>query len=177
MKARKDILIKLTAMILPAISLLCGCSTFSVNYSFTGASLSPDDKTVHISFFPNRATLVNPSLSQYFTDALKDRFVSQTNLALTDGEGDLKFSGEIVDYNTQPTAVTSDEQANYNRLTIKIRVKYESLNNPEFNFDQVFSRFEDYESTELLSAVENDLTEIIVKQLIDDIFNKSVVNW
>ena len=36
-------------------------------YSFTGASISPDVKTVEISDFPNYALLVNPALSQTFT--------------------------------------------------------------------------------------------------------------
>ena len=146
-------------------------------YSFSGASLHPDDKTVTVKFFPNRASLVNPILSQLFTEQLKDRFVSQTGLELVDFNGDLIFEGEIVDYNTVPVAVTSDEQAQFNKLTITVRVKYTSINNPNFNFDNTFSRFSEYESTLLLTDVEDDLTEDIVKELIDDIFNKSVVNW
>lgn len=146
-------------------------------YSFSGASLHADDKTVTVKFFPNRASLVNPNLSQTFTEALKDKFISQTNLSLADLNGDLVFEGEIVDYRTEPVAITSDEQAEYNRLTITIHVKYTSINKPEFNFDNNFSRYEDYESTELLSDVEDELSEEIIKQIIEDIFNKSVVNW
>ena len=121
--------------------------------------------------------MVNPNLSQLFTELLKDRFVSQTGLELVDFNGDLIFEGEIIDYNTVPVAVTSDEQAKYNKLTVVVRVKYTSVNNPKFNFDNTFSRFSDYPSTQLLTDVEDELTEIIVKELIDDIFNKSVVNW
>ncbi len=146
-------------------------------YSFTGASLDPKDKTVTVKFFPNRATIVNPNLSQLFTESLKDRFVSQTNLDLTDFNGDLQFEGEITGYETKPVAVTQNEQAEYNRLTIKVHVKYTSVNNPKFNFDTNFSRYADYESSKLLTDVEDELTEQIVKELIDDIFNKSVVNW
>lgn len=146
-------------------------------YSFSGASLHSDDKTVTVKFFPNRASLVNPNLSQLFTEQLKDRFVSQTGLELVDFNGDLIFEGEIIGYNTVPVAVTSDEQAKFNRLTIAVRVKYTSINNPKYNFDTTFSRFSEYESTLLLTDVEDDLTEDIVKELIDDIFNKSVVNW
>jgi hypothetical protein len=146
-------------------------------YSFTGIALDPKDKTVTIKFFPNRASLVNPSLSQYFTEQLKDRFVSQTNLSLVDFNGDLMFEGEITDYRTEPVAITSDEQAEFNRLTVVVRVKYTSINNPKYNFNTSFSRYADYESTSMLSDVEDGLNETIVKELIDDIFNKSVVNW
>jgi hypothetical protein len=157
------------------ILLLCnfGCGI----YSFTGIALDPKDKTVTVKFFPNRATLVNPSLSQYFTEQLKDRIVSQTTLGLVDFNGDLSFEGEISDYKTEPVSITSDEQAVLNRLTIVVRVKYTSINNPKYNFNTSFSRYADYESTSMLTDVEDGLTEIIVKELIDDIFNKSVVNW
>jgi len=162
----------LTAFI-PIIILLTGCGI----YSFSGASLDPNDKTVTVKFFPNRADLVNPNLSQLFTEQLKDRFVGQTGLELVDFNGDLMFEGEIVRYFTEPVAVTSDETAQYNKLTIEVRVKYTSINKPEFDFDTKFSRFAEYESNKLLTDVEDDLTEEIVQELIDDIFNKSVVNW
>lgn len=146
-------------------------------YSFSGASLHPDDKTVTIKYFPNRATLINPNLSQLFTEELKDRFVGQTNLELVDFNGDLIFEGEVVKYYTEPVAVTSNEQAQYNKLTIAVRVKYTSFNKPDFDFDMEFSRFAEYESDQLLTDVEDELSETIVKELIDDIFNKAVVNW
>jgi len=146
-------------------------------YRFSGASLHPDDKNVTVKFFPNRAAIVNPNLSQVFTEALKDKFISQTSLELVDFNGDLMFEGEIKKYWTKPVSITKGETAAYNRLTITVRVKYTSVNNPKYNFDTSFSRYDDYESSELLTDVEDALTEIIVKELIDDIFNKSVVNW
>ncbi len=153
--------------------ILSGCGI----YSFSGASIDPKDKTVNVKFFHNRAPVVNPNLSQLFTEKLKDRFISQTKLELVDFNGDLTFEGEITGYDTKPVSVTQDEQAKMNRLTITVHVKYTSINNPKYNFDSSFSRYADYESTELLTDVEDDLSEEIVTELIDDIFNKSVVNW
>lgn len=146
-------------------------------YSFSGIALNPDDKTITIKYFPNRAELVNPNLSQVFTEGLKDRFVSQTSLQNVPINGDLQFEGEITGYETKPVAITENETAKYNRLTIKVRVKFESINNSKFNFDNTFSRYADYESTKMLTDVEDELVEQIVEELIDDIFNKSVVNW
>ncbi len=146
-------------------------------YSFSGASLDPKDKTVNVKFFPNRAAIINPNLSQLFTEKLKDRFASQTKLELVDFNGDLTFEGEITNYDTKPIAITKDEQAERNRLTITVHVKFVSINNSQFNFDTSFSRYSDYLSSELLTDVEDDLSEQIVNELIDDIFNKSVVNW
>src|SRR6478609_7584340 len=79
-------------------------------YSFTGASVSPDIKSVTIAYFPNRASIMQPSLSQVFTEKMKDKFVSQTNLTLVKSSGDLQFDGFITDYNTAPTAIRGDEE-------------------------------------------------------------------
>lgn len=149
----------------------------SVKYSFTGINLDPKDKTVTIKYIQNRAALVNPTLSQKLTDGIKARFMAQTSLEQVDFNGDLNFEGEITGYKTAPVSITSDQQAAYNRLTITVKIKYTSVNAPKNNFETSFSRYADFESSKLLTDVEDELAEQIVEELIDDIFNKSVVNW
>ena len=153
--------------------LLTGCGV----YSFTGASISPDVKTVSIQFFKNNATLVQPTLSRILTDALKDKFMSQTSLNLINKGGDLSFEGQITNYATQPVAIQGNETAALNRLTITINVKFTNIRNDKQNFESSFSRFQDYPSSKSLSAVESDLIKEITDVLVDDIFNRSVVNW
>lgn len=154
--------------------LIFGCK---VNYSFTGASISPDIKTVSIDYFPNYAPLAQPTLSQVFTERLRDYFLSQTNLQLVDEFGDLQFSGEIVDYQTRPLAIQQNETAALNRLTIKIKVKYVNTKDESQNFERTFERFEDYDSSQPLSNVEDQLISDINDQLVQDIFNASVGDW
>ncbi|MCF8217872.1 MAG: hypothetical protein K9J21_02700 [Bacteroidales bacterium] len=146
-------------------------------YSFTGASIPPEAETITIKYFPNNASLVNANLSQTFTNKLKDRFQSQTNLNLTGSGGDLYFEGEIVEYKTKPVAIQGNDQAAMNRLTISVKVKFRNRYDEESNFETTFTRYEDFDSSQNLSAVEDQLVEQISEYLIDDIFNKSVVNW
>ena len=148
-----------------------------VKYSFTGASISPKAKTVSIQYFPNYAPLVNPSLSQLFTEKLKDKFTSQTNLSLTDRNGDLQFEGSITGYANQPTAIQGNQTAAQNRLTISVKVKFTNTIDEKLSYETSFSRYADYPSTKSLSAVEADLVSQINEQLVEDIFNKAVVNW
>ena len=152
-------------------------SSCKINYSFSGASISPDVKTVSIQYFPNMAALVNPNLSQVFTEALKEKFLAQTNLSLVNGVGDLNFEGEITGYNTKPMAIQGNETAALNRLTIRIKVRFSNALDPEQNFDSTFTRYVEYESSKNLSDVEDDLVLEIIEQINDDIFNKSVANW
>jgi predicted porin len=151
-----------------------GCK---INYSFSGASISPAVKTISIQFFQNRASLVQPGLSQYITDALIDKCKAQTNLGVTNGIGDVNFEGEITDYNTRPLTVAADAQAATNRFTITVRVKFTNAVDPDLSYDQTFSRYEDYDSNIDLAQVEKDLSDKIVELLVEDIFNKAFVNW
>ncbi len=146
-------------------------------YSFTGASISPEVETLSVAFFPNQANLVNPTLSQTFTEALKDQFIQQTNLNLITKGGDLHFEGEIVDYSVRPVSVTSDQTASQNRLTITVNVRFFNSVSPEKDFQQRFSRFSDFPSSENIASIEDQLVEEITQELVQNIFNKAVVNW
>jgi outer membrane lipopolysaccharide assembly protein LptE/RlpB len=146
-------------------------------YSFTGASIAPDVKTFSVDYIKNRASLTNPALSQVITQKLKDKFISQTSLSPLKADGDLRFEGYISDYNTQPIAIQSNDQAAQNRLTITVSIKFTNTKDEKQNFETTFSRFADYATDKDLSSVEAGLIENISSQLIDDIFNKAVVNW
>jgi outer membrane lipopolysaccharide assembly protein LptE/RlpB len=146
-------------------------------YSFTGASISPDIKSISIQQFPNLAPLVQPTLSQVFTLALRDKFVSQSNLSLVQTNGDLNIEGEITGYSNQPIAIQGNQQAALNRLTITVKVRFFNKKDNKQDFESTFTRYRDYSSQSNLSEVESGLIEEINKDLVEDIFNKSVVNW
>jgi hypothetical protein len=167
-------IIQLLFILATGVILLGGCK---IKYSFTGASISSDVKTVSIQYFQNRANIVSTGLSQYITDALIDKVKAQTNLGIVNGIGDVNFEGEITDYSSRPQSVGVDAQAASNRFTISVKVKFTNSVQPNYSYEQTFSRYEDYDSNSDLSSVEKSLTEKIVDLLIEDIFNKAFVNW
>jgi len=153
-------------------------TTCKVNYSFTGASIAPEVKTIRISNFPNNAPLVHPTLAQDFTDALRNKFQSQTSLSIVTKGGDLVIEGEITDYNTRPTAIQADDIAAQNRLTITVKVTFTNNNDDSQSFaNQSFSRYQDYPSNLDFASVQETYVPLIVEYLIEDVFNKAVVNW
>ncbi len=117
------------------------------------------------------------SLSQNFTEKLKDKFISQTSLALADKNGDLTFEGSITNYTIAPIAIQANEVAAQNRLSITVNVKFTNLKDEKQNFETSFTRYVDYDATKNLSSLETGLIEEINTQLVDDIFNKAVINW
>jgi outer membrane lipopolysaccharide assembly protein LptE/RlpB len=161
----------MVAVLFPVLLTSCGV------YSFTGASISPEVKTISIINFPNNAPLVQPTLSLELTNALKEKFTSQTNLSLVQRDGDLHIEGEITGYSTQPMAIQGNEQAAQNRLTVTVRVRFTNVIEPQKSYESTFSRFADYPSSQNLSSVEEGLLQVINEALVEDIFNKAVVNW
>lgn len=162
--------------------LLLGCicvlwTACHVSYSLNGASIPPEAKTVSVTFFQNYATMAPPSISQTFTEALRTKLSSQSRLALISRDGDLAFEGSITGYSTMPVAIQSTDQAAMNRLSITVNVKYTCSFDEKKNFEQSFTRFENYPSNENLTSVENRLIQLITDQLTQDIFNKALNNW
>ncbi len=164
---------KIAALVM-ALAFVCqGCGI----YSFSGASIPAEAKTVSVDYFPNHAQLVNPLLSDNLTNALRNAMTSQTTLDMVETGGDLAFEGEITDYKTMPVAITAGQTAAMNRLTITVKVRFSNRIDDTKDFEQSFSRYEDYPSDQDLNSVQESLTATIVDQLVEDIFNKALVNW
>jgi hypothetical protein len=163
---------KITVLVL-ALAWICqGCGI----YSFSGASIPAEAKTVSVDYFPNHAQLVDPLLSDNLTTALRGAMTNQTTLDMVETGGDLAFEGEITDYKTTPVAITGQTAA-MNRLTITVRVRFTNNIDDSKDFEQTFSRYEDYPSDQELTSVQTTLSATIVDQLVEDIFNKALVNW
>jgi len=171
------ILIRNKLKLLPVIFLIFTATSCIISYKFSGASISPLVNTLSVQRFFNRAEIVQPGLDQIITDALLDKCKSQTRLRIVSELGDVDFEGEITEYKTQPVTVSAEAYAAMNRFTITVKVKFTNTVEPNLSFDQSFSRYDDYAGDLDLSAVEQDLSEKIIKLIIDDIFNKAFVNW
>lgn len=148
-----------------------------ITYSFSGASIPDEARTISVAYISNNAAMVAPILSSTFREALQDKFTRQTRLELVSDGGDFAFEGEITNYNTAPSAVSGDEYAVYNRLTITVRIRFTNVYQPENSFERSFSAYSDYPTSSQLTEVETELITEIVDMLVDDIFNAAASNW
>ena len=171
MKIRSSIFL-LTFVLVTAIFTAC-----KVGYSFTGASIAANVKTFSVYYFPNRAKLVNPNLSQSFTDGLQEKLIRQTSLNQITESGDLEFSGQVTDYDVRPMNIQQGDIAALNRLTVGVKIKFVNNKDHSQDWEKSFTGYEDFESTNSLSNVEDGLVTEIIKKLTDDIFNASIANW
>ena len=160
------------------IAVLTGNLVFSCGiYSFSGTSIQPDVKSITIPYVEYTALRVNPALSNDLTEALKEKYRKLTRLEEVDVDGDLELLCTVTGYDVKATAVTANEMASQNRLTVTVKVEFSNKKYPEDDVSNNFSAYEDFDATLSLDAVEAGLCETIVEKLVEDIFNATVAQW
>ena len=156
---------------------IAGCKIARVQFNFSGVNLTAGEKTFSVDFFTNTTPFV-PDLGADFTEALKSYLRSRTPLSeVTNNDGDLRFEGQITGFDFRPMEIQRDEVAAKNRLTITIRVKFVNTLKEEDDFDQTFSQYEEIGVDEDYNSVEAEKLKLITDKIIEDIFNKALVNW
>lgn len=146
-------------------------------YNFTGAK-PINAKTFQVNYFQNNADLVEPGIERTFTLELQEIIQNQTNLNLTNSNGDLFYDGEITSYRITPMTATADQRAAQNRLTITVNVRFVNKNKEEDNFEKPFSFYYDYDgSTQLVGSQLTTALDEIFTRITQDVFNESLAKW
>ena len=154
---------------------LSGCS---ISYKFNGANINyQTTHSISIADFPNNAAMVNPTLSPNLTEAIRDLFQRQTRLQVLSKGGDLEIEGEIVGYDISQGAISVDNYASENKLTIRVAVHFTNNIYPEESFDKTYSASQTYDASRLLTDVQDELCNIIITEISENIYNDTVVKW
>ncbi|CAM4256686.1 Lipopolysaccharide-assembly [Pedobacter westerhofensis] len=162
-------------LLLPLVMLVNSCSV-----KLNGISIPGEMKTITVLFFENNAPLVVPTLSQDFTEALKNRIRTQTRLNIVTSDAQAVFEGRITGYDIRPVALQNNNNpsAGANRLTIKVSVKYTNNINPKLSFEESFERYKDFPvGTTTFDIAQIQLIKDINVMLIEDIFNRAFAQW
>jgi hypothetical protein len=166
-------------VLITALSLLftTGCG-YKVTYNLSGGSIPPEAHTFSVAYFPNNAPMVAPTLSNALTEGLRDKFSRQTRLQQVEEGGDFAFEGEITNYTSTTASVSSGDYALQNRLTITVKVNFQNAVDQTTSFNaKTFSSYADYDASQLLVDVQDQLIEEIVEALVNDIYMAAAGNW
>ncbi|MEL5893199.1 LptE family protein [Bacteroides sp. GD17] len=166
---------------LVAVLAVLGLVVYSCRISMGLAPISSIDyskvKTISIADFQNRAEYVYAPLATEFNQKLKDMFIQQTRLNLVNSGGDLEIDGEITGYNQYNESVDASGYSSKVKVTLTVNVRYVNNTNHEEDFEQQFSAFQTYDSSKLLTEVQDQLITLMVKDIAEQIFNATVANW
>lgn len=162
---------------LAAALLILSATACTIQITMSGASIPENLNTFSVQYINNRAPLVNPDLSTTLTEGLKDRIQNESRLGMVNENGDVDFSGDITAYSTQPMALKADAVSAQTRLTVSVKIRCRNSKDPQKDWEQSFSAYQDYDSENNLADVESDLVELIVEELTENIFNKAFADW
>lgn len=164
--------------LLPIVLLVSGC------YSFKDVSIPPDVRTFQVDLIQNKARYVNPQLSPQITDKLRQKIVNQTRLSPVQENAHYEISGTITEYNVSTSGISPNNQgqqtASISRLSVGIKVTLKNTqnpNDPKTNFEASVSRNFDFDANLSLSQAEPQLNETIIKNMVDEVFNRIFSNW
>lgn len=150
----------------------------AVSYKFTGASIDYTKvKTVSISQFQNRAAYQWAPMASMFNDALTDAFVQQTKLQQVARGGDLQLDGEITSYDQFNKSISSDGFSSMVQLKMTVNVRFTNNTNHEEDFERQFSATRDFDASQSLDSVQEELVDQMIKEIVESIFNAAVANW
>ena len=167
--------LKLILIICLSSFLLSSCK---ISFKFNGSILDyTKTKTISIADFPNKAELVYPPFSQQFSEALKDVYIKQTRLQLLKKAGDLNLEGEIVGYQLTPMAIGADSYSSQTKLTVTIKVRFSNNKTPQDDFDRTYTAFRTFDSSKMLTTVQDELLKVMIAEIVDNIYNDTVAKW
>jgi hypothetical protein len=138
-------------------------------------------KTIYVGYFENDAPQVISTLSQNFTEALKQEIRSGTSLSIIQTQqADAVLTGNIIGYSIAPASIQATSNnvapiASASALTITVSVKYVNNIDKKLSFEQTFSEPGNF--TGDIATQQNALIVTITNALTQDIYNKAFANW
>ena len=91
--------------------------------------------------------------------------------------GDLELAGEITGYQLTPMAVQEDAFASETRLTMTVKIRFHNNKVDGQDKEETFSAYRNFNSSQMLTDVQDQLIEELTKDIIDQIFNSTMANW
>ncbi len=158
--------------------LMVGLSSCLVSYKLNGSSIDYTKiKTISIAEFPNQAPLVYPTLSAEFTEALRDEYSQKTRLTFVPNDGDLQIEGAIVGYDISSMSVSTSGESMDTKLQMTVSVRFTNKVNPSESFEERFSAYQVFSNASTINQVQDELNRLIMDDIINQIFNRTVANW
>lgn len=163
------------ALLLVFMLLISACT---VSYRFNGASIDYETtKTIQIDNFPIRSAYVWAPMQSIFQNKLTDIYTNQTKLRQVKKNGDLQLAGEIVAFDQYNKGISSDGYSSQVQLKMTVNVRFVNNKKHTDDFERQFSATTEYDASQQLTAVQEELVTQMVKDITDQIFNATVANW
>ena len=168
-------ILKSVLFALASVFLMSGCT---ISYKLNQSSIDYNTiKTIAIETFTNRASYQWAPMAPMFNNTLSDKYASQTKLRQVKRDGDLALSGEITSYDQTNKSISADGYSSMVQLRMTVKVKFTNSKKHEDDFDRTFSASREYDSSQQLTAVQEELVQQMIDDIVDQVFNATVAKW
>ena len=168
-------ILKSVLFALASVFLMSGCT---ISYKLNQSSIDYNTiKTIAIETFTNRASYQWAPMAPMFNNTLSDKYASQTKLRQVKRDGDLALSGEITSYDQTNKSISADGYSSMVQLRMTVKVKFTNNKKHEDDFDRTFSASREYDSSQQLTAVQEELVQQMIDDIVDQVFNATVAKW
>ena len=155
-----------------------GTASCSISYKFNGANINyQTTHSISVAEFPNNSTMVNPTLSNYLSETIRELYQRQTRLQVLSKGGDLELEGEIVGYDISQGAISANSYASESKLTIRVTVHFTNNIYPEESFDKTYTSYQTFDASRMLSDVQDELCSAMITEIAENIYNDTVAKW
>ena len=171
----KSRLLKYMLAVLVSALMLQGCR---ISYKLNQTAIDYNTtKTFSIETFANRAAYQWAPMAPMFNTTLSNRYNDQTKLTQVRRDGDLNLSGEITSYDQTNKTISADGYSSMVQLRMTVKVKYTNNKKHEDDFERSFTATREYDSSQQLSAVQEELVQQMIDDIVDQVFNATVAKW
>ena len=153
-------------------------SACTISYRFNGASIDYTEiKTIQIDNFPIRSAYVWAPMQGIFQNRLTDIYANQTKLRQVKKNGDLQLAGEIVAFDQFNKGISSSGYSSQVQLKMTVNVRFVNNKKHTDDFERQFSATSEYDASQQLNSVQEELVTQMVRDIAEQIFNATVANW
>ncbi len=150
---------------------------FSSCYTLNGISISSETQTFYVEQFEVSAIEAPAEIGQQFSERLKEKINNNTRLAFSDEDPDVDYVGSIVGFSVTPESPNANNQADLNRLTVRIAVEYTDSKTEKNSYTNTFTDFEVFNADQNLLDIQDELLDAIFERIAEDSFNMAFSNW
>ena len=153
-------------------------TTCTVSYRFNGASIDyTTTKTIQIDNFPIRSAYVWAPMQSIFQNRITEVYLNQTKLRQVKKNGDLQLAGEIVAFDQFNKSISSEGYSSQVQLKMTVNVRFVNNKKHTDDFERQFTATSEFDASQQLNAVQEELVTQMTKDIVDQIFNATVANW
>ncbi|PWH86499.1 LPS assembly lipoprotein LptE [Brumimicrobium oceani] len=166
-------------ILLASVALLLS-SCWPASLSFKDGSVPPEWKRFMVTTLENKAANAPISYSAELSELIKDGIQNRVGLNLVSNESDdpqIIVTGTVLSYNVTPLSLQENASEVKNRLTIRSSFQIFISAPEEDVMELTSSRFADFDASQDVGTIQQQLLAEINEQVVQDVLNKLLSNW